>query len=134
MAAHVIKPTFHHVNLKTTRLQEIVDYATYLPPKGRRDRARVLPRPRYGALVLLRRSRRQPRRVADGRLRRLGVVEGMDEHSKEFKADPVGRLVDPAAIAADQTAGLPFEDIHAKAMRGGYAPPHNPRRGLQAVP
>jgi catechol-2,3-dioxygenase len=55
------------------------------------------------------------------------------KNSKEFDADPVGRLVDPAAVAADHAAGVPFEDIHAKAMRGGYVPAQDPRGGLQAV-
>jgi catechol 2,3-dioxygenase-like lactoylglutathione lyase family enzyme len=46
----------------------------------------------YYALVLLRRPRRQPRRAADGRLRRLGVVEGMDEELEGVQ----GRLGRPA--------------------------------------
>jgi catechol-2,3-dioxygenase len=46
--------------------------------------------------------------------------------SEEFKADPIGRFVDPAAVAADHAAGVAFDEIHAKAMRGAYAPQQAP--------
>jgi hypothetical protein len=46
--------------------------------------------------------------------------------SDEFKANPIGVFVDPDRIAADHAAGLAFEDIHAKAMAGGYAPDQVP--------
>lgn len=42
--------------------------------------------------------------------------------SEVFKADPIGKFVDPDRIAADHADGVSFEDIHAKAMDGGYAP------------
>jgi catechol-2,3-dioxygenase len=42
--------------------------------------------------------------------------------SSEFAADPLGKFVDPDQVAADRAEGLSFEDIHAKAMAGGYAP------------
>jgi 2-polyprenyl-6-methoxyphenol hydroxylase-like FAD-dependent oxidoreductase/catechol 2,3-dioxygenase-like lactoylglutathione lyase family enzyme len=42
--------------------------------------------------------------------------------SEEFRADPIGKLVDPEKIAADHADGMSFEEIHAKAMAGGYAP------------
>jgi catechol 2,3-dioxygenase len=46
--------------------------------------------------------------------------------SEEFKANPIGQFVDPEQIAADSAAGLSFEEIHAKAMAGGYAPEQVP--------
>jgi len=42
--------------------------------------------------------------------------------SPEFAADPFGKFVDPDKVAADRADGLSFEDIHAKAIAGGYAP------------
>ena len=46
--------------------------------------------------------------------------------SEEFKANPIGQFVDPEQIAADSAAGSSFEEIHAKAMAGGYAPEQVP--------
>ncbi len=46
--------------------------------------------------------------------------------SEEFKANPIGHFVDPEQIAADRAGGLSFEDIHTKAMAGGYAPDQIP--------
>jgi hypothetical protein len=46
--------------------------------------------------------------------------------SEEFKANPIGVFVDPDRVAADHAEGLPFEEIHAKAMAGGYAPEQAP--------
>jgi catechol-2,3-dioxygenase len=46
--------------------------------------------------------------------------------SEEFKANPIGQFVDPEQIAADRSAGLSFDEIHAKAMAGGYAPEQIP--------
>ena len=46
--------------------------------------------------------------------------------SAEFKSNPIGQFVDPDLIAADSAAGLAFEEIHAKAMGGGYAPAQAP--------
>lgn len=54
------------------------------------------------------------------------------KNSKEFKADSAGRPFDPAAVAADHAAGTAFEDIHAKAMRGAYAPQQAARRRFAA--
>jgi catechol-2,3-dioxygenase len=48
------------------------------------------------------------------------------KNSEEFKADPIGQFVDPAAVAADHAAGMGFVEIHAKAMSGGYAPAQAP--------
>jgi catechol 2,3-dioxygenase len=46
--------------------------------------------------------------------------------SEEFKGNPIGQFVDPEQIAADRAAGLSFEEIHANAMAGGYAPEQIP--------
>ena len=46
--------------------------------------------------------------------------------SEEFKANPIGVFVDPERVAADHADGMSFEEIHAKAMAGGYAPEQAP--------
>ena len=46
--------------------------------------------------------------------------------SDEFKANPIGVFVDPDRIAADHADGMTFEQIHAKATAGGYAPEQAP--------
>ncbi len=46
--------------------------------------------------------------------------------SEEFKANPIGQFVDPEKVSADHAAGVEFEEIHAKAMSGGYAPEQAP--------
>jgi catechol 2,3-dioxygenase len=46
--------------------------------------------------------------------------------SEEFAANPIGQFVDPERVAADRAAGISFEEIHAKAMSGGYAPDQAP--------
>ena len=48
------------------------------------------------------------------------------QSSEEFKANPIGQFVDPEQVAADHAEGVPFPDIHAKAMAGGYAPEEAP--------
>ena len=35
-------------------------------------------------------------------------------------------FVDPERVAADHADGLSFQEIHAKAMAGGYAPEQAP--------
>jgi catechol 2,3-dioxygenase len=46
--------------------------------------------------------------------------------SEDFAANPIGQFVDPAKVAADHAAGVEFEEIHANAMAGGYAPEQAP--------
>ena len=46
--------------------------------------------------------------------------------SEEFKANPIGQFVDPEKVAEDHAEGVNFEEIHAKAMAGGYAPEQAP--------
>src|SRR5581483_6784434 len=42
--------------------------------------------------------------------------------AEECAANPIGQFVDPERVAADYADGVSFEEIHAKAMGGGYAP------------
>jgi catechol 2,3-dioxygenase len=46
--------------------------------------------------------------------------------SAEFKANPIGQFVAPELVAADHAGGMSFDEIHAKAMAGGYAPEQAP--------
>ena len=46
--------------------------------------------------------------------------------SDEFKANPIGQFVDPERVAADHASGISFQEIHAKATAGGYAPAQAP--------
>ena len=40
----------------------------------------------------------------------------------EFHEDPIGKFVDPERVADAAAAGASFEDIHARAMAGEFAP------------
>jgi catechol-2,3-dioxygenase len=44
----------------------------------------------------------------------------------EFQANPIGKFVEPELIAADHADGMSFDEIHAKAMSGGYMAEHPP--------
>ena len=46
--------------------------------------------------------------------------------SEEFAANPIGQFVDPKRVAGDHAEGIAFDQIHAKAMAGGYAPQQAP--------
>lgn len=46
--------------------------------------------------------------------------------SDEFRANPIGQFVDPDRVAKDHAQGVSFEEIHADAMSGGYAPDQAP--------
>ena len=46
--------------------------------------------------------------------------------SDAFKANPIGVFVDPERVASDHADGMNFEEIHAKAMGGGYMPAQPP--------
>jgi hypothetical protein len=46
--------------------------------------------------------------------------------SDAFKANPIGVFVDPDRIASDHADDMNFEEIHAKAMAGGYMPEQLP--------
>jgi catechol-2,3-dioxygenase len=46
--------------------------------------------------------------------------------SPEFHANPIGVFVDPAQVADAAAAGASFDDIHARAMAGEFAPAQPP--------
>jgi catechol-2,3-dioxygenase len=46
--------------------------------------------------------------------------------SDEFHANPIGVFVDPAQVAEAAASGEPFEQIHARAMAGAFAPVQPP--------
>jgi hypothetical protein len=46
--------------------------------------------------------------------------------SEEFKANPIGQFVDPERVASDHAADVEFDQIHARAMAGDYAPEQAP--------
>jgi catechol-2,3-dioxygenase len=46
--------------------------------------------------------------------------------SPEFAANPIGVFVDPAKVAAAVTGDMGFEEIHARAMEGAFAPDLHP--------
>jgi catechol 2,3-dioxygenase-like lactoylglutathione lyase family enzyme len=46
--------------------------------------------------------------------------------SREFREDPIGRLVDPGRVAAAYAAGASFEEIHARARAGELGPEATP--------
>jgi catechol 2,3-dioxygenase len=180
----VIPPKFHHVNLKTTRLQEMIDWygtvvgaevlfqydlGAWLSNDEANHRIALLAFPNfvddpekethtgmhhtafeYGSFDDLNETYQ--------RLRDAGITpdicldHGMTfsyyysdpdgnhvelqcdvfgdwtksrewmRSSLQFKEDPLGKFVDPERVAADRARGVSFEEIHAKAMEGGYAP------------
>jgi catechol 2,3-dioxygenase len=184
----VVHPTFHHVNLKTTRLQEMIDFYGVLVG------AEVVFRDEVGAWLSNDEANHRiallafPDFVDDPdkdtrtgmhhsafeyasfddlnasflRLRDAGIMPALClDHgmtlsyyyadpdgnnielqvdcfgdwaaskawmrtSPDFKANPIGTFVDPEAVAVDRAAGVPFEQIHAKAMAGEYAPAQAP--------
>jgi catechol 2,3-dioxygenase len=186
--APVANPTFHHVNLKTTRLQEMIDFyrtlvgaevifqdqvGAWLSTDDANHRIALLAFPNfvddpdketrtgmhhsafeYASFDELNSNylRLKDRGITpalcldhgmtlsyyyadpDGNNVELQVDCFGDWHrskewmqrSDEFKANPIGQFVDPEQVAADRAAGLGFEEIHAKATRGGYAPEHAP--------
>ena len=183
MAGDVIQPTFHHVNLKTTRLQEMIDFygvlvgaevihrdaaGAWLSNDRANHRIALLAFPdladdpakethaglhhtayEYASLAELNATYLRLRDAGiepafcldhgmtlsyyyadpDGNYVELQMDAFGDwawskawmKNSSDFKADPIGQLVDPEAIAADHAAGVAFETMHAKAMSGGYA-------------
>jgi catechol-2,3-dioxygenase len=184
----VIHPTFHHVNLKTTRLQEMIDFygtivgaevihqdqvGAWLSNDAANHRLALLAFPNfvddpdkdtrtgmhhcafeYASFADLNAS--YLRLKDDGIKPALCLDHGMTlsyyyadpdgnnvelqvdnfgdwraskewmRTSEEFKANPIGQFVDPEQVAAEHAAGRSFEEIHAKAMAGGYAPAQAP--------
>jgi catechol-2,3-dioxygenase len=188
MAEALIHPRFHHVNLKTTRLQEMIDFygtlvgaevifqdqvGAWLSNDGANHRIALLAFPNFvddpdkenragmhhsafeyasfddlnSSYLRLKEAGITPALCLDhgmtfsyyyadpdGNNVELQVDNFGDwskskewmQTSEEFKANPIGQFVDPARVAADRADGLPFEEIHAKAMGGEYAPDQAP--------
>jgi catechol-2,3-dioxygenase len=188
MSDAVIHPRFHHFNLKTTRLDEMIDYyavlvgaevifrddvGAWLSNDEANHRIALLAFPdfaddpdkethtglhhsafEYGAFddlnssyLRLKESGIEPAFCIDHGMTFSYYYSDPDGNhvelqvdnfgdwfkstewmriSEEFKANPIGVFVDPDRVAADHAEGLPFEEIHAKAMAGGYAPEHAP--------
>jgi catechol 2,3-dioxygenase len=184
----VIHPKFHHVNLKTTRLQEMIDYyrtlvgaevvfqdpvGAWLSNDGANHRVALLAFPNFvddaekdtrtgmhhsafeyagfdelmSTYVRLREEGITPAICLDhgmtfsyyyadpdGNNVELQVDNFGDwakstewmRTSPEFKANPIGQFLDPEQVIADHQAGMSHDEIHAKAMAGGYVPEQAP--------
>lgn len=184
----VVHPKFHHVNLKTTRLQEMVDFyrvlvgaevvfqdqvGAWLSNDGANHRIALLAFPNfvedpekdnrtgmhhsafeYSCFEDLNSSYLRLKEVGitpalcldhgmtfsyyytdpDGNNVELQVDCFGDwnkskqwmRSSEEFKANPIGHFVDPQCVAEDWAVGISFEEIHARAKAGGYAPDQAP--------
>jgi 2-polyprenyl-6-methoxyphenol hydroxylase-like FAD-dependent oxidoreductase/catechol 2,3-dioxygenase-like lactoylglutathione lyase family enzyme len=188
MTGAVIHPKLHHVNLKTTRLQEMIDFyrelvglevifqdqvGAWLSNDGANHRVALLAFPNFvddpekdtrtgmhhsafeydsfdelnSAYLRLKEAGIEPALCLDHgmtfsyyyadpdgnnvelQVDCFGDWEKSKEWmrtSEEFKANPIGAFVDPKLVAADHVAGVSFQDIHAKAKAGGYAPEQAP--------
>jgi catechol 2,3-dioxygenase len=185
---HVIHPKFHHFNLKTTRLQEMIDWysvvvgaevnfqdavGAWLSNDEANHRIALLAFPGFvddpdkenrtglhhsafefeefdglnSTYLRLKDAGIEPDfcldhgmtlsyyyKDPDGNRVELQVDNFGDwatstewmRTSEEFKANPIGQFVDPERVAADHADDMPFEEIHAKAKAGGYAPDKAP--------
>jgi catechol 2,3-dioxygenase len=183
-----IHPTFHHVNLKTTRLQEMIDFystlvgaevifqdqvGAWLSNDGANHRIALLAFPNFvedpdkenrtgmhhsafeyssfdelnSSYLRLKEAGITPALCLDHgmtfsyyyadpdgnnvelQVDNFGDWEKSTEWmrtSEDFAANPIGQFVDPDRVAADCADGMSFEEIHAKAMAGGYAPEQAP--------
>ncbi len=184
----VIHPKFHHFNLKTTRLQEMIDwYSTlvgaevlfqddvgaWLSNDAANHRIALLAFPGFtddpdkdtrtglhhsafeydsfaelnASFLRLRDAGIEPAFCLDhgmtfsyyypdpdGNLVELQVDNFGDwskssdwmRTSEEFHANPIGVFVDPGLVAEAAAAGASFEDIHARATAGEFAPEQPP--------
>jgi len=180
----VIRPKFHHVNLKTTRLQEMIDwYSTvvgadvlfqyelgaWLSNDNANHRIALLSFPNFvddpdkethtgmhhtafeyesfddlnDSYLRLREAGITPAICLDHGMTFSYYYADPDGNnvelqcdvfgdwakssewmrdSEQFKEDPLGKFVDPEQVAADRAQGSDFDEIHEKAMAGGYAP------------
>ena len=186
--ASVIHPKLHHVNLKTTRLQEMIDFyrtlvgaevvfqfdgGAWLSNDGANHRVALLAFPNFvddpekdtrtgmhhsafeyanfeelnSSYLRLKDEEIIPALCLDHGMTLSYYYADPDgnhvemqvdcfgywakskawmQGSREFKANPIGVFVDPDQIAADHLAGMSFDEIHAKAMAGGYTPDQAP--------
>ena len=183
-AKTVIRPKFHHVNLKTRRLQEMIDWysalvgadvlfqyelGAWLSNDDANHRIALLSFPNfvddpeketrtgmhhtafeYESFDGLNDSylRRRDAGIVPDICRDHGMtfsyyysdpdgnhvelqVDNFGDWAKssewmrnavQVQEDPLGKFVDPEKVAADRASGVSFEQIHEKAMGGGYAP------------
>jgi catechol-2,3-dioxygenase len=183
-ATPVIHPKFHHVNLKTTRLQEMIDwYSTvvgaevlfqyelgaWLSNDQANHRIALLAFPNFSddpekdnhtgmhhaafeyesfddlnqSYLRLRDAGITPAICLDHGMTFSYYYADPDGNnielqcdvfgdwaksaewmrsSVQFQEDPLGKFVDPEKVAADGAEGIGFDEIHEKAMAGGYAP------------
>ena len=188
MTDPVIHPKFHHVNLKTTRLQEMIDFyrtlvgadvifqfdgGAWLSNDAANHRMALLAFPNFvddpdketrtgmhhsafeyatfeelnSSYLRLKEEEVTPALCLDHGMTLSYYYADPDGNnvelqvdcfgdwkkstewmrtSAEFRANPIGQFVDPARVAADHADGMNFEEIHAKAMAGGYAPEQAP--------
>ncbi len=186
--ASVIHPKLHHVNLKTTRLQKMIDFygtlvgaevvfqfegGAWLSNDGANHRVALLAFPNFvddpekdtrtgmhhsafeyadfeelnSSYLRLKEQEIIPALCLDHGMTLSYYYADPDgnhvemqvdcfgnwakskawmQGSQEFKANPIGVFVDPEQIAADHLAGMSFDEIHAKAMAGGYTPDQAP--------
>jgi 2-polyprenyl-6-methoxyphenol hydroxylase-like FAD-dependent oxidoreductase/catechol 2,3-dioxygenase-like lactoylglutathione lyase family enzyme len=184
----VIHPKFHHVNLKTTRLQEMIDFyselvgaevifqdqvGAWLSNDGANHRIALLAFPNFvddpdkdnhtgmhhsafeydsfdelnSSYLRLKQAGITPALCLDHGMTfsyyyadpdgnnvelQVDCFGAWDKSkqwmrsSEEFKANPIGSFVDPERVAADHADGMTFEEIHAKAKAGDYAPEQAP--------
>jgi catechol-2,3-dioxygenase len=184
----VIHPKFHHFNLKTTRLQEMIDYyvalvgaevihqddvGAWLSNDTANHRIALLAFPGFSddpdkethtglhhsafeyesfdelnsSYLRLREAGIEPAFCIDHGMTLSYYYADPDGNNIElqvdcfgdwakstewmrtsevFKANPIGQFVDPDLVAADHAGGASFDEIHAKAMAGGYAPEQTP--------
>jgi catechol-2,3-dioxygenase len=184
MTATTITPTFHHFNLKTTRLQELVDwYATvvgaevtfqdstgaWLTNDAANHRIALLAFPGFvddpdkdtrtgmhhsafeydsfadldASYIRLREQGIEPDvcidhgmtlsyyyKDPDGNHVELqvdvfgdwGASKEWMRTSPDFHANPIGVFVDPARVSSAAAEGVPFADIHRRAMAGELSP------------
>ncbi len=180
----IANPVFHHVNLKTNRIDELIEWygvAVGMRPNFRSDGAAFLTNDEANHRIALlsppglvddpdkvkhtgmHHSAFEFRSLEDllGRystLKALGIVpHGCVDHglttsfyyldpdgnsvemqadnfgdwaessewirtSDDFKADPIGRLIDPDLLVAASAEGLTAKEIHERAYAGEYPP------------
>jgi catechol 2,3-dioxygenase len=180
----VIKPKFHHFNLKTTRLQEMIDWygtlvgaevlfrddvGAWLSNDAANHRIALLAFPGFvddpdkdtrtglhhsafeyasfeelnASYLRLRDAGIEPDFCIDHGMTFSYYYKDPDGNhvelqcdvfgdwaqssewmrsSEAFHANPIGVFVDPARVAEEAAAGVPFAELHERAMAGAFAP------------
>jgi catechol 2,3-dioxygenase len=135
--ATVIHPMFHHFNLKTTRMQEMIDW--YCRVVGFEDL--------NASYLRLRDAGITPEMCIDHGMTFSDYYEDPDGNraelqcdnfgdwaksaewmctSDQFHSNPIGVFVEPEHVAQAAAAGEPFAEIHRRAMAGEFAPEQPP--------